>query len=635
MHLLVLIGVFVTGLCAAAETVNAADYGYNPTNATAALQAAIDSGAKTIIIDAAQGDWCIEPIKLRSNLELIFGENVRVRAVPGAFRKRYAMMFKGMNVTNIKVRGMSGASIEMFKKDYLDADSYVWSEWRHMFAFYDSANISVEGLSLSSSGGDGVYIARCKDVRLENLVCAGHDRQGISVIGAENLLVRQCRFCFTEGTPPQCGIDFEPNSFKEHFVNCLVEDCEFDGNFSNGALFHIPHMNDKSRPLSVKFRNCRFSGNRQCGVRVYVAWNAEKSVRGRIEFDGCVFSGNRNGGITLASMPPKGFSVDFRNSVVDSRGCPEPPIVFDNGELQFDFGGVSFSNVTVYADKPQVLSFHGMTGVGMTNVAGNILIVTPDGSKNLSLEEFAAFHPSDPAAKKFRPAFLKFKKLVARNPDGEPSLITPIYCRGRQFFVQTVPSAGKYPFKFILRKASKHGGAPSEVKVDIFDKVGTPVDSFVITDMEKEYVLESAKANTYLFTVNSRGNECAVVSSLPGQGIRADSRVSICARDGCDLYFVVPASSTKVELEVIASVRSPLSAKILDSSGKVVDSLDKIKEGHIVRIPRNKSVSDEVWRFSVSECSGSGCFDLRIGGNAVSVVSGTSDVILTYGMTEQ
>lgn len=611
----------------AGASVKASSFGYNATNATAALQSAIDSGAKTVVVDASKGDWCIEPVKLRSNLELVFGENVRVRAVPGTFRNRYDMMFKGMNVTNVKVRGMSGASIEMFKKDYLDADSYIWSEWRHMLAFYDSADISVEGLSLSSSGGDGVYIARCRNVRLENLICAGHDRQGISVIGAENLLVRRCRFCFTEGTPPQCGIDFEPNSSKEYFVNCLVEDCEFDGNFSHGALFHIPHMNNKSRPLSVKFRNCRFSGNRQNGVRVYATWNAERSVRGGIEFDGCVFAGNRNGGITLASMPPRGFTVDFRDSIIDCRGCSQSPIVFDNGELQFDFGGVSFSNVTIYADTPNVISFHGMTGVGVTNVAGDLSVVTPAGSERLSLAGFAAAHLSDPSVKEFKPTFVKFKKLVALKPDTKPLSDAAVFCRGRQFFVQTVPSAGKHVFKFLTRQTSNHD---VEVKVDISDKVGTPVDSFVVNSPEKEYVLESAKENTYQFTVNSRGNECAVVSSLPGQGIRADSRVRLCAREGRNFWFVVPAASPRVELEVIANVSSPLSAKVLDSSGKEVSSLKGIREGHIVKIPRNKTSSDEIWCLSVSECLGRGCFNLRIGGNAISVISGTQDAVLSY-----
>ena len=629
---LLIAGLLAASQCRGADKVNAADFGYNATNATAALQAAIDSGAKTVVLDASKGDWCIEPVKLRSNLELIFGENVRVRAVPGAFRKRYNMMFKGMNVTNVKMRGMSGASLEMFKKDYLDAERYIWSEWRHMIAFYDSADIVVEGLSLSSSGGDGIYIARCRNVHIENILCAGHDRQGISIIGAENLLVRRSRFCFTEGTPPACGIDFEPNSPKEHFVNCLVEDCEFDGNSSSGAHFHIPHMNGKSRPLSVKFKNCRFSGNRARGFGIYATWNAESSVKGEIVFDGCVFAGNLNGGISLSQMPPEGLAVNFRNCVIDSRGSTQMPIVFNNGELMFDFGGVSFSNVTVYADKPDVVSFYAMTGAGITNVSGNLSIVTPSGSQTLSLAEFAARHPADPKSGMFKPTAVKFKKLVAHDPQAKPSPDTALFCRGRQLFVQKVPGAGRYKFKFITRKTSSQGGRPIEVKVDISDRVGTPVDSFIVKDDEMTYELESARENTYLFTVNARGNECAVVSSLPGQGVRSDSRVRLNAKGGRDFWFAVPAASTKVELEVITNARSPLSAKVLDPSGKEVAVLDKIREGHIVKIPRSATASDEIWRFSVSECQGRGSFDIRTGGNVISVISGSSGAVLKYGL---
>ena len=164
------------GIGLIASAVAASAFGWNSTNATAALQAAIDSGARTVVVDAVRGDWLLEPVKLRSNLEIVFGEDVRVRAVPGAFRSKYDMMFKGQGVTNVILRGKSGATLEMCKKDYLDAERYKWSEWRHMIAFYDSADIVIENLSLSSSGGDGVYVARCKNVRLEDLTCTGHNR---------------------------------------------------------------------------------------------------------------------------------------------------------------------------------------------------------------------------------------------------------------------------------------------------------------------------------------------------------------------------------------------------------------------------------------------------------------------------
>ena len=615
--------------CKGAETVWASAFGFNATNATAALQSAIDSGARTVVVEAGGGDWMIEPIKLRSNLEIVFEENVRIRAVPGAFAGRYEMMFTGRGVTNVTLRGKAGAALEMCKRDYLDDKRYKWSEWRHMIAFYDSAGITVENLSLSFSGGDGVYIARCGNVRLENLLCVGHNRQGISVIAAENMLVRRCRFCLTEGTPPQCGIDFEPNSGKEYLVSNVVEQCEFDGNFSHGVSFHIPHLNRASRPVSVLFRDCRFNGNGQCGLGVYATWNPAHSVQGHIDFENCTFAGNVNGGITLSAMPPQGFAVNFRNCLMDCRGCKSSPISFNNGSSQFDFGGASFSNVTVLADRADVVSFYGMTGVGVTNVFGNVSVVTPDGgASDLSLASFAAAHRPDPSVGAFRAASVNLQKLSTCSPDARPKP-DPVFCRGRQLFVQKVPCAGKWTFKFLTRQVtSGNGGHPVEVGIEIRDRVGTLVDSFTVTEPEREYVLESARDNIYLFNVSARMNECAVLSPYPGHGIRADSRIQIHAGQGRKLWFVVPPESKKVAFELMAAPLRPLTVRVLNGAGQVRATLDKAREGHIVNIDREPTAEMEVWCLEVLECGGNGAFELRVGGRAVAVLSDSPDACL-------
>ena len=618
-----------------AASVAVSDFGWNATNATAALQAAIDSGARTVVVDAMRGDWLLEPVKLRSNLEIVFGENVRVRAVPGAFRSKYDMMFKGQSVSNVTLRGESGAALEMCKKDYLDAERYEWSEWRHMIAFYDSSDIVVENLSLSSSGGDGVYVARCKNVRLENLACVGHNRQGVSVIAAENMLVRRCRFCLTEGTPPQCGIDFEPNSGKEYFVSNVIEQCEFDGNASHGALFHIPHLGSASRPISVTFRDCRFNGNGQCGAAVYATWDAVRSVRGCIDFKNCTFAGNLKGCISLSAMPPRGLAVNFRDCVIDGRGRETPPIVFNNGSSPFDFGGASFSNVTVLADKPDVVEFYGMTGVGVTNLYGNLSVVAPDGkSADLSMEAFAAAHRPDPAAGAFRAAAVCQRALAARSPNAAP-VPSSVFCQGRQLFVQKVPCAGKWKFKFLARKTTAgNGGHPIDVGVEIRDREGTLVDSFTMKETEREYVLTSARDNIYLFTVNSRINECAILSPYPGHGIRADSQLRVHPAKDQRLWFVVPAESKKVAFELMAAPTRPLTAKVIDSDGKTRATVEKSREGRIVNVRREPTAENEVWRLEVSECGGAGFFDVRVGGNAVAVLSDSPDACLECAKVE-
>ena len=615
---------------AAPDLVNAADFGYSPLNATKALQAAINSGARRVVVDAAPGEWCLEPIRLRSNLELVFGAGVCVRAVPGAYRGRFDMMFTGRGVTNVTIRGEDGASLSMCKVDYLDASRYEWSEWRHLLAFYDCGDVAVSNLVLSASGGDGVYIARCRNVRLENVLCADHDRQGVSVIGAENLLIRRCRFCCTSGTPPQCGIDFEPNSKNrtETFVSNVVEQCEFDGNASAGVCLHIPNLTSQRRPMSVTFRDCRIRGNKS-GVRMYVAWNDSTAVRGTVEFERCVISGNRDGALQITAMPPDKLAVNFTDCLFDCRGCAATPIVFDNGSVPFDFGNVSFRNVRMYADREETMAFYGMTGVGMTNLYGSLSLTLPDGKTvEQSLAAFAAMHRPDPAARAFKPATVTARQLVPVAPDATPTP-DPIFCRGRQTFIQSVPGPGRYTFKFFTKQT---GDRPPEVEVSVSDRVGTAVESFTVREPEKEYVLTATTPNIYTFNIRSRVDFFAVSSPYPGHGLRADIKPRIHVGKGRNLWFVVPAKSKEVRFEVsIRNRMNPLTAKILDGSGAVRATLDKAAVSQILKVPRAPTAADEIWCFAASECDGVAGFELRIGGNAVAVLSDASDACLKYG----
>ena len=614
---------------AAPDIVNAADFGYSPVNATKALQAAIDSGARTVFVGAERGEWCIEPIRLRSNLELVFGAGVCVRAVPGAYRGRYDMMFKGQSATNVTIRGEAGASLSMCKVDYLDAARYEWSEWRHLLAFYDCANVAVSNLALSASGGDGVYIARCSNMRLENLLCVDHDRQGVSVIGAENLLIRRCRFCCTSGAPPQCGIDFEPNSknASECYVSNVVEQCEFDGNASAGVCLHIPNLTASRKPASIVFRDCRIRGNKS-GVSMFVAWTEAGAALGSVDFERCVVSGNHDWVLKITSQPSNRLAVNFRDCVFDCRGCVATPIAFDNGSAPFDFGNVTFDNVRMLADSEDTMAFYGMTGVGIANVHGSLSVTLPDGrTVEQSLEAFAAKHRPDPAARAFKPAIVTVRKLVPVGPDAEQKP-EPIFCRGRQTFVQSVSKPGKYTFKFLTKQT---GDRPPLVDVAISDKVATPVDAFTINVPEKEYVLTAPTPNVYTFSIRSRADYFAVSSPYPGRGLRADVKPRIFADKGRDLWFVVPAKSKEVRLEITLRNRtSPLTAKILDGTGAEVASLEKETVSRILKLPRTPTKKDEIWRIAVAECGGMGCFEVRIGGNAVAVLSDSPEACLSY-----
>ena len=60
-----------------------------------------------------------------------------------------------------------------------------------------------------SMGVACVRTGYCRDVLINRVVCDRNTRQGMSVIGAVNLMVRDSEFSGTNGSAPMAGIDFE------------------------------------------------------------------------------------------------------------------------------------------------------------------------------------------------------------------------------------------------------------------------------------------------------------------------------------------------------------------------------------------------------------------------------------------
>ena len=609
------VAVFATP-AAQGRTVNAADFGYSAFDSTAALQAAIDSGAEKVVVDASRGDWCVNPVKLRSNLELVFAENVKVRAMPGAYKSTGCKMFNAKGATNLTIRGEAGASLSMCKRDYLDETRYKWSEWRHLLALYDCTNVTVKGISISHAGGDGIYVNNCANLLVDDVLFVANNRQGVSVIGVDGMTVRRCRFTATEGTPPACGLDFEPNRPHNRISSVSIEDCEFDGNFSSGATMHLVRMDKSSHPVSVAYRRCRFTGNGLSGLRVHPSWTDDNSVSGEVLVEDCLFAANIGGALGFTWMPPSGFSVKVRNSILDCRGSAAAPVIFDNGIAHYDFGGVEFENVKVFANTPDAVEFHGMTGVGLVNVSGSLEVQTPKKTTKFSLGELAKKNPPDPAARAFSQASVDSSLLKAAT-DAEMVPAEPFFCRGTSHFVQYSPSAGERKIRFHLRKP-EGTRVNSDVTVTVFDKKGTLVESFKLESPETDYLLKSSIPNVHTFKIVAKRNRVAVESPWNGRGVLANSRILLADMEGRRVHFRVPAKSRGFKLEFLVKKGNSLSFKILDSKGNVRAERSLADKGCFTDIRREPTSGDEIWTLAVGKSAQP--FNLRFGGDVVPVV---------------
>ena len=116
---------FVSEVNASDQEVLASSFGWNVEDSTEALQKAIDSGAKRVVVDKQSGPWIVRPIVLRGDLELVLQEGVEILAKKGEYKKLGDVMFRASCVSNLTIRGEgNGASLRMRKKDFTAQHEY-------------------------------------------------------------------------------------------------------------------------------------------------------------------------------------------------------------------------------------------------------------------------------------------------------------------------------------------------------------------------------------------------------------------------------------------------------------------------------------------------------------------------------
>lgn len=60
---------------------------------------------------------------------------------------------------------------------------YLGHEVNNESAFTDCQDMTVRGLSIEQSGGDGIYVDNCERVLIQDVNSDGNNRQGMSIIG--------------------------------------------------------------------------------------------------------------------------------------------------------------------------------------------------------------------------------------------------------------------------------------------------------------------------------------------------------------------------------------------------------------------------------------------------------------------
>ena len=404
---------------AAAAMVNALDFNPTASDATTAIQAAIDTGAAQVLIPYTGSAWIVRPLfARRSDQEIILEPGVELLAKADSFHGEYDVLLTISNVTNVTIRGY-GATIRMRRADYQNSALYTPSEHRHAINIttrqldasnqengpgYPTTNITVVGLQLIESGGDGICVwgqiglfsrtapLAPKNITIRDVVCDRNHRQGVSIISAEGLLMQDIVMQNTEGTPPQAGLDYEPDWQPLRGIvlrNSLIRNNKIKG--LSLFLYRPVWKGGEDKSVSVLIDRCHIDSTPGSGQGIPGTVQRIPAVEtGTIRWTDCVLrSRNLYSVMEVENKDYRGASVTFERclfDLADARPAGTSPLLLTlstytdvgsgDGPVKAQFGGIAFTDCIVndLADRPFIRFKPEVTGDFVRNITGNIVV---------------------------------------------------------------------------------------------------------------------------------------------------------------------------------------------------------------------------------------------------------------------
>ena len=610
----------------------ASEYGFNVDDSTDALQRAIDSGAKIVVVDKQPSPWIVRPLRLRDDLELVLEEGVEIQAKKGEFKEIGDVLFACDNTKNLTIRGEGkGATLRMRKCEYW-SEPYRNSEWRHGISLRSAEHVLIENLQIAETGGDGIYLGTsgaklpCRDVTIRRVDCVENNRQGISVINVDGLLIEDVVLRDTNGTPPAAGIDFEPNGADEQVTNVVMSRVVAINNAGDGFTFYLPQMRSRGHELSFIIEDCDSVRNAGMGFGLTVANGEDMRQTGEMIVRNTRIYGNRVG-IAVRSKWADGAPLRFEDVLVVTPNADkalgydkykgvssrdELPKGIDEwskttassgisliatGEDVEANGGTTFKDVKIVdgaapdATKPLfALRDASADGVGFAKVSGSIVSTsTLDSSTrvetDLSDETLATLFPFLYARR------VPLWNLANLNAESEqatseevaaawrdrPKLdAKPLRARGdATYYVYTTPGE-KVDLAFRQRKIGAYEPKPVDVTITESDGAERKFDSALAVDEPLKIAFEPKTKGWSRVYVNFGASTVELESSSAPVLTAAEPKLDVFSSSG-SFEFYVPKNSKDLAIRIVGSATERVSATLFDPDGAEVARLEDVE----------------------------------------------------------
>ncbi len=598
-------------------------WGFDETEATAALQAAIDSGVPRLIVDNVGKPWIVDRMTLVSNQQIVFEEGVEVVAKKGAFKGKGDTLFTASLKQNIILYGY-GATWRMHRADY-DGPEYEKAEWRHCLSIRSCTNVRVLGLTLAESGGDGIYLGTGqagvtnKDIVIQDVLCDRNYRQGISVITAENLLIENTIMRDTGGTAPQAGIDFEPNLTNERLVNCVMRDCTTQGNVGVGYAIYIPTLDASSEDVSLRFENCRSIGD-SSGTFLATGNTEQAAVGGSIEYVNCRFESPANSAIQVRGKPVGGLKLSFEGcAAIDP--APEKsaiaPIQFSvGGEADRPFGGISLGELTVKDDIDRVpMAFNDMAGgIGWRDITGKLLLERGGqvSQLDLTVERLKEWMPFNEM--RFIPRFKMEDVAFVPVAEGAVQACDLKMARTRRSspFVLYAEQGQEVGFTLNYGQVGKYSGNTSTLRV--LAPSGAEAAKVDCPFMQETQVgFTAPETGLYRIDFNPGGNNVSIGECTHPVNVTAEKGAIPFFFALGRLYLYVPEGATEFGVKVFGQgPGEAIKVGLHNPEGELVQEQDNIVQAYLFDVTLDEPSRGETWMLEFSRPTGTTMEDFSV-----------------------
>jgi hypothetical protein len=603
-------------------TAQALWWGFDPEDSTAMLQAALDSPAQKVVIADPGRPWIVTPIDLPSDKEILFEEGVIVEAKRGAFLPKNACLFRAQGSKNLVLRGPE-AVLRMHKEDY-HHPPYELAEWRHALSLRGCQNVQIFGLTLQESGGDGIYLgvgknnATNKNILIRDVICDGNNRQGISVITAEDLVIENCTFRDTRGTAPEAGIDFEPNHPEERLVRCLLRNCLSENNGGHAYHIYLGNLHEESPPVSIRFENCVSRNNDRCSVNCSMNHREGKPpVTGRVVFEDCRFEYDRLGGICIRGNVADRCKLLFDDCTILRPEVPSDeetnPAITIEGPRAFDqdAGNITFEDCVIEGSLPGELplEYSGSALSKLRNLSGRLIHRTGESETvwTLNARFLSRLAPNQEEIREIPPFQLHRRQLKPREEfSDEPSFGMPFRLRGRAQWFLWGEKGKEVKITAEFEPVGKASARIGTFEVATSDQETHALKPKKISDSEANYTFVPHRTGPCRMEWRESSSTTVRISSCNAPfACRAATRGMHLFRPQGRLYFAVPGSVKRFAVQVIgAGSQERVHARLLDETGRLVEEKKDIAAPYVFLVDR-REISDrpEIWSLSLQKPS--------------------------------